>query len=88
MRVNIELSEERVNVLKALAEECGLSTQKELFNSALTLFEWAVNERRSGRTIASIDESTMKYKELAMPALQAVTVTKGNVTTHLSSFVA
>jgi hypothetical protein len=75
IRLQIELSESRVAELKRLMDECHLSTQKELFNSALTLFEWAVNERRAGRSIASIDESTMKYKELAMPALQAVQVT-------------
>lgn len=75
-RVQLELSESRLAELKALMEVCGLSTQKELFNSALTLFEWAVNERRAGRNIASLDESTMSYKELAMPALQGVRPTQ------------
>lgn len=72
VRLQLELSEARVAELKALIEECRLGTQKELFNSALTLFEWAVNERRKGRMIASVDEASMKYKELAMPALEAV----------------
>ena len=48
---------------------CGLSTQKDLFNSALTLFEWAVGEVRQGRSVASIDEATQRYREIAMPAL-------------------
>ena len=74
VRAQFELSETRAEELKQLMAECNLSTQKELFNSALTLFAWAVKERRVGRVIASIDESTMKYKELAMPALQAVPI--------------
>ena len=55
-------------------EACDISKQKDLFNAALTLLEWAVGERRKGRTIASMDEASMKYKELAMPALSAVRV--------------
>lgn len=72
VRLQLELPEQRAAELRKLMEECQISTQKELFNTALTLFEWAVGERRKGRAIASIDESNMKYKELAMPALSAV----------------
>lgn len=72
VRLQLELPERRAAELRALMEECQISTQKELFNTALTMFEWAVGERRKGRAIASIDERSMKYKELAMPALSAV----------------
>jgi hypothetical protein len=69
VRIQLEVTESRLNELKALMEECRISTQKELFNTAFTLLEWAVGERRQGRTIASVDEEQMKYKELSMPAL-------------------
>jgi len=72
VRLQLEVSERRLAELQALMEVCDISKQKDLFNAALTLFEWAVEERRRGRTIASIDEASMKYKELAMPALSAV----------------
>lgn len=72
VRLQLEVSERRQGELLALMEACDISKQKDLFNAALTLLEWAVGERRKGRTIASIDEASMKYKELALPALLAV----------------
>jgi hypothetical protein len=72
VRIQLEVSERRMAELQALMEACDISKQKELFNAALTLLEWAVAERRKGRTIGSIDEVSMKYKELALPALMAV----------------
>lgn len=72
VRLQLEVSERRQAELLALMEACDISKQKDLFNAALTLFEWAVAERRKGRIIASIDEPSMKYKELAMPALSSV----------------
>jgi hypothetical protein len=72
VRLQLEVSERRQAELLALMDACDIGKQKDLFNAALTLLEWAVAERRKGRTIASIDEASMKYKELAMPALMAV----------------
>jgi len=74
VRLQLEVSERRQAELQALMEACDIGKQKDLFNAALTLLEWAVAERRKGRIIASIDEASMKYKELAMPALSAVHV--------------
>jgi hypothetical protein len=45
-------------------------TKKDLLNDALTLFEWAVNERIAGRMIASVDEGQQRYKEVVMPSLE------------------
>jgi hypothetical protein len=72
VRIQLEVPESRYNELKALMEECHFSTQKELFNTAYTLLEWAVRERHQGRMIASVDEQNMKYKELSMPALDQI----------------
>jgi hypothetical protein len=72
VRLQLEVSEKRQGELQDLMEACDIGKQKDLFNAALTLLEWAVAERKKGRTIASIDEASMKYKELAMPALMAV----------------
>jgi hypothetical protein len=72
VRIQFELPEEKVKELEALMREAQISTRKDLFNNALTLFEWALQERKTGRTIASVDEHNKKYKELVMPALAAV----------------
>ena len=68
-RIQFELSEDKLKELEALMETSGIRTKKELFNSALTLFGWALYERKAGRVIASMDEEEGKYKELLMPAL-------------------
>jgi hypothetical protein len=78
VRIQFELPEEKVKELEAIMKEAQITTRKDLFNNALTLFEWAVQERRSGRTIASVDEHNKKYKELVMPALAAVSSKTSN----------
>ncbi|HEY2884084.1 MAG TPA: hypothetical protein VGJ08_02580 [Rhizomicrobium sp.] len=70
VRIQIDLDENRVRELEQLMVVCGLVTKKELFNNALTLFEWAVDSVRQGRTIASLNEEEQKYRELETPALR------------------
>lgn len=77
VRVQIDLAESRVRVLEELMEVCGISTKKELFNNALTLFEWAVGEVRKGNTIASINESEQRYRDLQMPVLSNAAAATG-----------
>ena len=72
VRIQIELPEEKVKELDNLMRVAQISTRKDLFNNALTLFEWAIEERKSGRSIASVDENNKRYKELVMPTLSAV----------------
>jgi hypothetical protein len=75
-RLQIDIKEQKVKVIEELMDQCGFSTKKDLFNNALTLFQWAVGEKRQGHTIASINEETKKYRELQMPALNEVEVDK------------
>ena len=72
VRLQLEVPEDRFEELKDLMGRCRITSQKDLFNSALLLLEWAAGERARGRIIASLDEANMKYKEFAMPALEAV----------------
>jgi hypothetical protein len=71
-RIQFDLPDDKVAELEKLMAESGIKTKKEFFNNALTLFEWAIKERKAGKTIASVDEKTNRYKELLMPALSAV----------------
>ncbi len=68
-KVQFELSTEKVQEIAQLLQETDLRTKKELFNNALTLFKWAVNQRKAGKIIAAVDEKQEKYKEITMPAL-------------------
>ena len=72
MRLQLDLPEERVKELKALMEETGAETYKELFNNALTIFEWAVNEIKNGNQIAAINEEKEVYRVLVTPLLERV----------------
>ena len=72
IRIQFELPEDKVKDLEKLMKEADINTRKDLFNNALTLLEWAIKEKKTGRIIASIDEQKHRYKELIMPALAAV----------------
>lgn len=68
----MELPDEQVAALDELMKETRIRTRKDLFNNALTLFEWAVKQKRAGRGIGSIDASKENVRELLMPALESV----------------
>lgn len=72
VRMQFEMPEAKAAQLKEVMEKCGISSQKELFNNALTLFEWAVKQREQGRSISSVDERTLKFRDLSMPVLENV----------------
>lgn len=44
----------------------------DIARDALTLFNWAVNERAKGRLVLSSDEEGEKMTRLAMPSLEQV----------------
>ncbi len=73
IRIQFELPEDKVKELEGLMRETQIATRKDLFNNALTLFEWTVKERKSGNIIASIDEKKGVLKELAMLSLSSIT---------------
>jgi len=70
MRIQLELPEVQVQELKKLMDEAGFETYKDAFNNALTLLEWVLNEVKSGKVIAAVDEQSEKYRVLVMPALE------------------
>jgi metal-responsive CopG/Arc/MetJ family transcriptional regulator len=71
-RIQLDMPEEQVKELDELMKETNIATRKELFNNALTLFQWAVKAKRAGRIVASLDEETGTAKEILMPALENV----------------
>jgi hypothetical protein len=73
IKIQLELPESRVTELEELMSRANITTRKDLFNTALTLLDWAVREKAAGRSIASVDERQRKYRELDMPFLSAVT---------------
>jgi hypothetical protein len=70
-RIQIELAEERVKEINNLMVRCGLSTKKDLFNNAMSILEWAVEEVEAGKVVAGVDRAEQRYEVLRMPILDA-----------------
>jgi len=71
-REQFELSLTQSNLLELLMVECDLPTKKAVVENALALLGWAVREIKGGRTIAAVQEKDKLYREITMPALDAV----------------
>lgn len=68
-RVQLDLAPSQMERLNWLMNACDLETRKDLFNTALSLLEWSVDEVRKGRVIASVDREAKHIVEITMPAL-------------------
>lgn len=68
-RIQLDIPDDKAKDLEDLMAKTGISTKQDLFNHALTMFEWAVNEKLVGRYIATVDENSQTLKELRMPTL-------------------
>ncbi len=67
VRIQFETTSQRLAQIERLMSECGIETKKEFFNNAITLLNWAVTQVKSGKIVASVDETTERYRELQMP---------------------
>lgn len=71
-RVQFELTEMQAEHLKMLMSQSEVSSKRELFNNALTLLEWAIEEVGNNRKIASVSEDGQTFKEITMPIFTSV----------------
>jgi hypothetical protein len=71
MELTLYFSPERKHDLEQLQTITGASLE-ELFNNALSVFEWAVNESRAQNEIASVNERDESYRVLINQLLQRV----------------
>jgi metal-responsive CopG/Arc/MetJ family transcriptional regulator len=85
VRIQLDLPDEQVAELDKRMAETKLRTRKDFFNNALTLFDWAIKEKKAGRLIAAIDESQNIVKELLMPALENVSASRETQGTRADS---
>lgn len=72
VRVQLDLPQSRIETLKALMADLGISTRKDLFNNALTLLSWVADEKKKGNIIISLNEHTDTQKELVMLPLENI----------------
>lgn len=69
-RVQFDVHPDRVAELDQLMVFCDLRTRKDLFDNAMTLFEWAVDEVRKGNQIASYDRGSDHVEIVRLPVLE------------------
>lgn len=72
MRLQFEITNDRMDQLDALIDKAGFPTRAQFFNAAWSLFDWAVRELEQGHIIASMDEKAGTYKEAVIPGLAAL----------------
>jgi hypothetical protein len=67
--VQFDLLPDRLAEFEQLMEWCDLRTRKDLFDNAMTLFEWAVYEVRNGNQIASHNPTNDHVEVIRLPVL-------------------
>jgi len=70
MKIELEISKDTERALESLRRATGLTTDKDLFNNALTILDWAIEEVRKGHSIAAVDKTRKQYRELRMSVLE------------------
>jgi hypothetical protein len=71
-KLQVELNPTQLAMLDELQQIGELRTKKELLDNAFTLLKWAVQQKKEGRLIVSMDPKTMSGRELELPYLQRV----------------
>jgi hypothetical protein len=69
VRIQFEITDDKALALSQMMVEAEIQTHRELFNVALTLLNWAMNEVKSGRVVASVDLDANVYSKLVIPVL-------------------
>lgn len=69
VRFQLDLTPTQAERFDLLMNNCELSSRKELFNVAMSLFYWAAQEASKGRKIASYDEEKDHVETIIVPAL-------------------
>lgn len=71
VRIQFDVDAGRIEEIDEAMRRAGLKTRRELFDHALTLMEWAIDESLKGRQIATIDEASGRFQLVMMPALRS-----------------
>jgi hypothetical protein len=72
MITRFELDPEAEGALDKIKRKTGIKDEGELFNNALTILAWAIEQRERGRQVASMDREKRTYRELQMPIFDRI----------------
>jgi len=79
VRIELVFDEEGSELIEELKLLTGIKTHKELFNNAITLFDWAVLQELLKKKVVSFDEEKKDYERLIMPPLQHAARLQGSI---------
>lgn len=68
-RVQFDVIKPQLERIDSLMKECGITSRKDYFDNALTLFEWAIEESKKGHIIATVDIQAANYNPVLLPVL-------------------
>jgi len=71
VRIQFEMSRQKVRDLDRLMRVTSMRSRRELFDNALTFFEWGVAEIVRGNLVATVDDRAGCYQPMLMPAFVA-----------------
>ena len=71
-RYQINMSDAGVKRIEELKMLSDIPSDKGLFDEALTIFDWAIEQVAAGRIITSMDVDKDTYRELQMPSFRKV----------------
>jgi hypothetical protein len=57
----------KARLIDHFKQELGVSSEAEVINYALTVLQWVLKHRRSGMTVAAVDETNRQYITLQLP---------------------
>ena len=73
MRIQIQLDSRGEEIIQEINKAAQKDmSYRELFDNAIGLLYWAVQQLLEGRTIASINEDAKNYKQVTMPLFDRI----------------
>ena len=77
-RLQLDITEEMLLEIEDVMLVCRITSKKDLFNNAFTLWQWAIEQARAGREIVSASPKRDDFEILKMPAIEAARKKKPN----------
>lgn len=71
LRVHLRLNPTKAADVRWMKEVANVGTTADLYDNALTLLKWALQQRVAGREVASYEEAADRIRILLMPILEA-----------------
>lgn len=70
--ISFEVTRSVADEMLRMEQDAEIPSHREMFANMLTLWRWAEMRAREGRAIVALDEATMRYAEVSLPALETL----------------